>query len=162
MSRKLAREIAFKIVFSNNFQFEDVEIDNLENVEETRKTQLLENIIGDKNSEEDTKNVNDDISAEDKKYITEVTEGVADKLDELDEKIKPYLKGWTMDRIGKTDLAILRLAVYEIFYRDDIPYKVSINEAVELAKAFCDDSSPSFINGVLAGVISSLSESEEK
>ena len=162
MSRKLAREIAFKIVFSNNFQFEDIEIDNLENVEEIRKAQLLENIIEDKNSEEDTKNVNDDISAEDKKYITEVTEGVAEKLDELDEKIKPYLKGWTMDRIGKTDLAILRLAVYEIFYRDDIPYKVSINEAVELAKAFCDDSSPAFINGVLAGIINSLSESEEK
>ena len=150
MSRKLAREIAFKIVFSNNFQFEDIE--------ETKKSQLLENIIEDKNSEEDTKNVNDDISAEDKKYITEVTEGVAEKIEELDEKIKPYLKGWTMDRIGKTDLAILRLAVYEIFYRDDIPYKVSINEAVELAKSFCDDSSPSFINGVLAGIINSLSE----
>ena len=158
MSRKLAREIAFKIVFSNNFQFEDVEINDLENTEETRKAKLLENIIGDKNSEEDTKNVNDDISAEDKKYITDVTEGVAEKIEELDEKIKPYLKGWTMDRIGKTDLAILRLAVYEIFYRDDIPYKVSINEAVELAKSFCDDSSPSFINGVLAGIINSLSE----
>ena len=63
-----------------------------------------------------------------------------------------------MDRIGKTDLAILRLAVYEIFYRDDIPYKVSINEAVELAKVFCDESSTAFINGVLAGVIGSLSE----
>ena len=158
MSRKLAREIAFKIVFSNNFQFEDVEINNVEEAEETRKAQLLENIISDKNSEEDTKNVNDDISAEDKKYITEVTEGVAEKIEELDEKIKPYLKGWTMDRIGKTDLAILRLAVSEIFYRDDIPYKVSINEAVELAKSFCDDSSPSFINGVLAGIINSLSE----
>ena len=158
MSRKLAREIAFKIVFSNNFQFEDADINNLENTEETRKAQLLENIIGDRNSEEDTKNVNDDISAEDKKYITEVTEGVAEKIEELDEKIKPYLKGWTMDRIGKTDLAILRLAVYEFFYRDDIPYKVSINEAVELAKSFCDDSSPSFINGVLAGIINSLSE----
>lgn len=158
MSRKLAREIAFKIVFSNNFQFEDVEINNVEDAEEIRKAQLLENIISDKNSEEDTKNVNDDISAEDKKYITEVTKGVAEKINELDEKIKPYLKGWTMDRIGKTDLAILRLAVYEIFYRDDIPYKVSINEAVELAKSFCDDSSPSFINGVLAGIINSLSE----
>ena len=61
-----------------------------------------------------------------------------------------------MDRISKTDLAILRLAVYEILYRDDIPYKVSVNEAVELAKLFSDDSSPSFINGVLAGVINEL------
>lgn len=158
MSRKLAREIAFKIVFSNNFQFEDVESVNTNEVEETRKVQLLENLIEDRTSEEDTKNVNDDISAEDKKYIIEVTQGIAEKIEELDEKIKPYLKGWTMDRIAKTDLAILRLAVYEIFYRDDIPYKVSINEAVELAKAFCDDASPSFINGVLAGVVGSISE----
>ncbi len=158
MSRKLAREIAFKIVFSNNFQLDEMEVNNTEDSEMARKVQLMENIIEDKNSAEDTKNVNDDISEEDKKYISEVTQGVAEKKEELDEKIKPYLKGWTMDRIGKTDLAILRLAVYEIFYRDDIPYKVSINEAVELAKSFCDDSSPSFINGVLAGVINSLSE----
>ena len=158
MSRKLAREIAFKIVFSKNFQSEDTESIDTNEIEETRKVQLLENLIEDRTSEEDTKNVNDDISAEDKKYIEQVTKGVAEKIDELDEKIKPYLKGWTMDRIGKTDLAILRLAVYEIFYREDIPYKVSINEAVELAKAFCDDASPSFINGVLAGVVSSLAE----
>ena len=158
MSRKLAREIAFKIVFSNNFQFEDVETLDTNEIEESRKVQLLENLIEDRNSEEDTKNVNDDISSEDKKYIAEVTQGIAEKLEELDEKIKPYLKGWTMDRIAKTDLAILRLAVYEIFYREDIPYKVSINEAVELAKAFCDDASPAFINGVLAGVVGSISE----
>ena len=158
MSRKLAREIAFKIVFSNNFQFEDVESIDTNEVEESRKAQLLENLIEDRTSEEDTKNVNDDISSEDKKYIAEVTQGIAEKIEELDEKIKPYLKGWTMDRIAKTDLAILRLAVYEIFYREDIPYKVSINEAVELAKAFCDDASPAFINGVLAGVVGSLSE----
>ena len=61
-----------------------------------------------------------------------------------------------MERISKTDLAILRLATYEILYRDDIPFKVSVNEAVELAKSFSDDSSPSFINGVLAGVINGL------
>ena len=158
MSRKLAREIAFKIVFSNNFQSEDAEAIHTNELEESKKVHLLENLIEDRTSEEDTKNVNDDISAEDKKYIEQVTKGVAEKIEELDEKIKPYLKGWTMDRIGKTDLAILRLAVYEIFYRDDIPYKVSINEAVELAKSFCDDASPSFINGVLAGVVSSLSE----
>ena len=150
MSRKLAREIAFKIVFSNNFQFEENE----------NKGQLLNNIIEDVEltASDDSKNKGEEISAEDRKYIEQVTKGIAEKLEELDERIKPYLKGWTMDRIGKTDLAILRLAVYEIFYRDDIPYKVSINEAVELAKVFCDESSPAFINGVLAGVIGSLSE----
>lgn len=153
MSRKLAREIAFKIVFSNNFQFEEIE-------ENENKGQLLNNIIEDVEltASDDSKNKVEEISAEDRKYIEQVTKGIAEKLEELDERIKPYLKGWTMDRIGKTDLAILRLAVYEIFYRDDIPYKVSINEAVELAKVFCDESSPAFINGVLAGVIGSLSE----
>ncbi len=153
MSRKLAREIAFKIVFSNNFQFEEIE-------ENENKGQLLNNIIEDVEltASDDSKNKGEEISAEDRKYIEQVTKGIAEKLEELDERIKPYLKGWTMDRIGKTDLAILRLAVYEIFYRDDIPYKVSINEAVELAKVFCDESSPAFINGVLAGVIGSLSE----
>lgn len=150
MSRKLAREVAFKVVFSNNFQFED----------EDNKEQLINNIIEDEElaALENSKNNGDEISNEDKKYIEQVTKGIAEKIDELDEKIKPYLKGWTMDRIGKTDLAILRLAVYEIFYREDIPYKVSINEAVELAKVFCDEGSPAFINGVLAGVVNSLSE----
>ena len=61
-----------------------------------------------------------------------------------------------MERISKTDLAILRLAIYEILYREDIPYKVSVNEAVELAKSFSDNASPSFINGVLAGIIDEL------
>ena len=61
-----------------------------------------------------------------------------------------------MDRISKTDLAILRLAIYEITYREDIPYKVSVNEAVELAKTFSDSTSSSFINGVLAGVVTEL------
>lgn len=152
MSRKLAREIAFKVVFSNNFQEEN------ENLIEDL---LQDKYISEENEELEKNSVKEaiqDISSEDKKYIKEVTSGVAEKIPELDEKIKTYLKGWTMDRIGKTDLAILRLAVYEILYREDIPYKVSINEAVELAKIFCDETSPSFINGVLAGIINSLQE----
>lgn len=153
MSRKVAREIAFKIVFSNNFILgEDLNSDVNE--------KLLNSIIEDDEltSLEGSQNAIDDISAEDKKYIEQVTKGIFENLEELDKKIESYLKGWKMDRIGKTDLAILRLAVYEILYREDIPYKVSINEAVELAKSFCDDASPSFINGVLAGIINSLPE----
>ena len=86
-------------------------------------------------------------------YISEISHGVYEKSKELDNYIKEHLKGWTMDRICKTDLAILKLAIYEILYRDDIPYKVSINEAVELAKMFSEENSPSFINGVLAEII---------
>ena len=141
MSRKIAREVAFKIIFSNEFEQDSLK-------------ELIENIVSD-NELIETTNKND-ISSEDKKYIEQVVLGIAEKKEELDEKIKTYLKGWTMDRISKTDLAILRLAVYEMLYREDIPCKVSINEAVELAKAFCEETSPSFINGVLAGVVNSL------
>ncbi|MBR3888132.1 MAG: transcription antitermination factor NusB [Clostridia bacterium] len=141
MSRKIAREVAFKIIFSNEFEQDSLK-------------ELIENIVSD-NELIETTNKND-ISSEDKKYIEQVVLGIAEKKEELDEKIKTYLKGWTMDRISKTDLAILRLAVYEMLYREDIPCKVSINEAVELAKAFCEETSPAFINGVLAGVVNSL------
>ncbi len=143
MSRKIAREVAFKIIFSNEFEHE---IDSFK--------ELIEHVVSDNELVESNK----DISSEDKKYIEQVVSGIAEKKGELDEKINAYLKGWTMDRISKTDLAILRLAVYEMLYREDIPCKVSINEAVELAKMFCEDSSPSFINGVLAGVVNSLEQ----
>lgn len=71
----------------------------------------------------------------------------------IDEKIKAHLKDWDFNRINKIDLAILRLAIYEICFVDDIPCKVSINEAVELSKAFGEDSSSSFVNGILAEII---------
>lgn len=139
MSRKLARELTFKVVFSINFQNDVTDVEN-----------LIENLVKDNELKEE-------VTSEDRKYIEEIAFGVLKNTEELDEQIKKYLKGWTMDRIGKTDLAILRLAIYEILFRDDIPYKVSINEAVELAKVFCDDASPAFINGVLAGIVNSLS-----
>lgn len=135
MSRKIARELAFKVIFSVDFQHENEEVEKL--------------IM---NLEDETK----EITQEDKGYINDIVQGVMAKKEELDEKIRKYLKGWTMDRISKTDLAILRLAIYEITYRDDIPYKVSVNEAVELAKTFSDSTSSSFINGVLAGVVTEL------
>lgn len=135
MSRKIARELAFKVIFSVDFQHENEDVEKL--------------IM---NLEDETK----EITQEDKGYINDIVQGVIAKKEELDEKIRKYLKGWTMDRIIKTDLAILRLAIYEITYREDIPYKVSVNEAVELAKTFSDSTSSSFINGVLAGVVTEL------
>lgn len=153
MSRKLAREIAFKVVFSENFRVQNTELKAQEN------EKLIEALIQDNELvSEDNADSKDNISKEDRAYIESLINGITTKQEELDKIIKQYLKGWTMDRIGKTDLAILRLAVYEILYREDIPYKVSINEAVELAKTYCDETSPSFINGVLAGVVNSLSK----
>lgn len=75
---------------------------------------------------------------------------IVEKLDEIDEKLNMTAEGWQTKRMGKVDLTILRLAVYEIKYYEDIPTGVAINEAVELAKKFGQDSSPAFVNGVLA------------
>lgn len=88
--------------------------------------------------------------AEDTAYITEKFNKVLDKLDEIDSSLNEKVEGWNTSRMGKVDLTILRLAVYEILFDEEIPTGVAINEAVELAKKFGQDSSPSFVNGVLA------------
>lgn len=86
----------------------------------------------------------------DEAYITEKFNKIFDKLSLIDETLNAKVEGWDTGRMGKVDLAILRLAVYEILYDEEIPTGVAINEAVELAKKFGQDSSPAFVNGVLA------------
>ena len=88
-----------------------------------------------------------EISEKDHAYIEEKYENICAVLPEIDEKIAGAAKGWKLERIGKSDLSILRLGVYEMLYDDDIP--VAINEAVELAKSFGENESASFINGIL-------------
>ena len=83
-------------------------------------------------------------------YISEKFEKIQEKVTELDTLINEQATGWKTDRMGKVDLAIIRLAVYEIKYDDSVPTSVAINEAVELAKKFGQDESSSFVNGVLA------------
>lgn len=82
--------------------------------------------------------------------IEEKFHRIMEKLEEIDTALNEKVKGWNTERMGKVDLTILRLAVYEIMYDEEIPTGVAINEAVELAKKFGQDSSPAFINGVLA------------
>ncbi len=89
-------------------------------------------------------------SEEENTEIHEKFERILKQLDQIDMELNQKTKGWGTDRMGKVDLTILRLAVYEIQYDDEIPTGVAINEAVELAKKFGQDSSPAFINGVLA------------
>ncbi len=87
-------------------------------------------------------------------YIKESFFGVMDNIEALDEKITKVLpENRGFSRLSDVVKAILRLAVYEIFYNDDVPQKVAINEAVELAKKYAEDEAPSFVNGVLSGVI---------
>lgn len=74
-------------------------------------------------------------------------------LPEIDEKIAEYAKGWKLNRIGKAELAILRLAVYEALYDEEVPVGVAVNEAVELAKEYGGDNAPAFVNGILGKIV---------
>ena len=89
----------------------------------------------------------------DKTYIFEKVEKISEKLEEIDAKINEVSEGWKTGRRGKVDLTLIRLAVYERLYEEDVPAKVAINEAVELAKQYGTDNSPSFVNGVLAKLV---------
>ena len=95
----------------------------------------------------------EEINDKDKAYIEAKVAGIRDNLEEIDTAIEQNSNGWKVKRIGKSELAILRLAVYEIRFDDDVPDKVAINEAVELAKSYSDEKAARFINGVLSGVV---------
>ncbi|GAX07796.1 MAG TPA: transcription antitermination factor NusB [Lactobacillus sp.] len=93
----------------------------------------------------------DGVTADVPAYLEKLVDGVLENQDQLDAQIKKYLTtGWTLQRIAKTDLVILRIAFYELDYQADIPKRVAVNEALELAKQFSDDRSRRFINGVLS------------
>lgn len=97
---------------------------------------------------------NEDIIKDlDLSYINDVVFGVHNNLNDIDEAIKAALDKWKIDRISNVNLTILRLAVYEMKYVDDVPAKVAINEAIEIAKVYSDEKSVSFINGVLDKVL---------
>lgn len=86
----------------------------------------------------------------DKQLLRDRLLSILDKLDEIDNMLSEATSGWSLNRMGKVELTILRLAVFEMKFDDDIPVKVAINEAVELAKLFGGDETPGFVNGVLA------------
>lgn len=90
-----------------------------------------------------------DMKGVDSKYFRELLHGVAKNTAELDEKMAPYLTERTVDELGQIELALLRIATYELMKRHDVPYKVVINEAIDLAKTFGAEESHKFINGVL-------------
>lgn len=125
MSRKLARELSMKVLFEMhlNNEFDLNKIEYHLNDGKTEEKQY--------------------------EYIYDVLKEVLSNIDNIDRIINEYSKGWNVNRIANVDLAILRLAFAEILYMKDIPYRVSINEAVELAKTYGSDDSPSFINGIL-------------
>jgi len=89
----------------------------------------------------------------DSEFIFKEFSGIYQNLGKIDETISNTLKAWTIDRLNKTDFAILRLGVYEMMYSEEIPASVAINEAVELAKEYCEDTSPGSINAILGTIL---------
>jgi N utilization substance protein B len=100
-------------------------------------------------------------SEEAESYLRRVTQTVINSGEEIDRTLKRYIKRWRLDRLRMLDRAILRIACAEILYFDDVPWKVSINEAVDIAKKFGDDDSGRFVNGVLDAVCKELPRPEE-
>jgi len=98
----------------------------------------------------------------DAKFVKSGFEGVIQNLDEIDSKIKEVLTDWDLNRLAAADLAILRLAVFELVFSEKTPPKVAINEAVELAKVYSSEDAPKFINGVLGGVAKNMETSTEE
>lgn len=89
------------------------------------------------------------LSEKDKNYVTDKVFDVMGKLEDIDADIEAATEGWNLSRMGKVELSLIRLAYYEMRYDEEVPVQVAINEAVEIAKIYGGDNSPSFINGVL-------------
>ncbi len=131
MSRRNARTNAFYLLFQMDFNRQ-------EEFEQVKEIFFAEQ--------------EEPVGEEDKSFILEEVEGTKSHLTEIDEIIGNCAKGWDTNRMSKVDLAILRLAIYELNYSGTTPVSVSINEAVELAKKFSSDEAPAFINGILGKV----------
>lgn len=103
-------------------------------------------------------NLND----EDKNFVNKSLDSIIANLSKIDTNIEEFLRGWTIDRISKVDLAILRVAFNEIQYMEDIPVSVSINEAVDMSKKFSYDDSYKFVNGILGAYDRGLNKKKDK
>lgn len=138
MNRSAAREETFKLIYS-------LEVQKEEPIEEQLDLYLENEAI------EEVKTV---------EYIKNIVIGINKNLEDINKKISKNLKsGWSIDRISKIELALLKIAIYEIIYTDT-PYKVAINEVVELSKKYGEETSPNFINGVLASVVKENGENK--
>lgn len=135
--RKRTREIAMELLYQSTMNEKSAE-------------ELMDDYFED--------NQDDLMEDTDMEYLTDVLEGVLKNKEALDTFIEKYLVKWKLSRISKINLSILRLGTYELLYKKDIPQKVSISEAVEIAKKFSDETSGAFINGVL----DKISKTEEE
>lgn len=95
-------------------------------------------------------------SQENRNYINDKVHSILEHMEEIDSEIESSCEGWNLNRIGKAEITIMRIAVYEILFEDEVPDKVAINEAVELAKTYCDEDAKGFVNAVLGKVVKSI------
>jgi len=93
------------------------------------------------------------LSPTDQQELITRSDDVISHMEEIDVYIEKYSKGWTLDRIGKAELTILRIAVFESLFDEEVPVGVAVNEAVELAKKYGDDNASSFVNGILGKIV---------
>ena len=136
MKRSAIRELTFRLIYS-------LEKQKAENLEEQIELYLECNEVEDEEAKE---------------YIKDAILGINEHIEEIQELIEKNLKAdWKIDRISKIDLSLLKLAIYEIKYKE-IPYKVAINESLELAKKYGEETSKNFINGILASVVKEIGE----
>jgi N utilization substance protein B len=148
MKRRLAREIAIQSLYQ--MEMNEVEV-------EEAVVMLLTEASEENESQVELSDVN-----KTKEFVLELVNGVADNKLAIDELLVDYLQNWNLDRLSKVDRQILRLAVYEMVFRDDVPGKVAVNEAVDLAKHFGMTESGKFVNGVLGKLIGDLDELKSK
>ena len=137
MGRRASRDMAMKLLYQMEF--------HKDNIDEQKKLFFEENLLPEK----------------DKAYVNDVVDGVYANMEHIDNLIETHSKGWNIGRISKVDLSIMRLSIYEICFRKDIPYSVSINEAVELAKKYSNEDAGSFVNGILSKIPNKDSSVEE-
>ncbi|WP_410768260.1 transcription antitermination factor NusB [Fontibacillus sp. BL9] len=144
MKRRLAREIAVQSLY--HMEMNEVEA-------EEAVTMLLAEAAGENEGEVE---VSDLSGAKAKEFILELVNGTWSRKEAIDGLLSDYLKGWQISRLSKVDRQVLRQAVYEMIFRDDVPGKVAVNEAIELAKHFGTADSGKFVNGVLGKMIQDL------
>ena len=131
MNRRELRTHIFKILFEVEFREPD---------EMTELTELYISSLS-------------EVSFDDSAYISQKCSNIFDKLSVIDQDINDVAVGWKTSRMNKVDLAILRLAVFEIYFDEEVPDKVAVNEAVELSKEYSTPESAAFVNGILASIV---------
>lgn len=150
MTRRQIREHIFRLLFNLDFYAAKPDKDQMDLyfMEEAPEDGGKEYRIRFEKDEEDLPP--ETASEEEKQLILDKLKAIEEKIPELDDELNKVAKGWKTSRMPKADLSLLRLALYEIRYDDEVPAGVAINEAVELAKIYGNEGSYSFINGILA------------